>query len=106
MSDMFVAVARKDGCVVNLLPYCADDPSDLDKVMFDAANKMALAVSGAVASFCGGGYDVISRGFIVSFRAEMLEYISPEPDFDDSMDGDAQSALASAGFGTDEDYGG
>ena len=25
--------------------------------------------------------------------------------FDDSMDGDAQSALASAGWGTDEDYG-
>lgn len=26
-------------------------------------------------------------------------------DFDDSMDGDEASALASAGFGTDEDYG-
>ena len=26
-------------------------------------------------------------------------------DFDDSMDGDAESALASAGYGTDEDYG-
>lgn len=26
-------------------------------------------------------------------------------DYDDSMDGDAESALASAGFGTDEDYG-
>jgi hypothetical protein len=26
--------------------------------------------------------------------------------YDDSMDGDAQSALASAGWGTDEDYGG
>ena len=25
--------------------------------------------------------------------------------YDDSMDGDAESALASAGFGTDEDYG-
>ena len=32
-----------------------------------------------------------------------------EPDgydgYDDSMDGDHESALASAGFGTDEDYG-
>lgn len=28
-----------------------------------------------------------------------------EEDLDESMDGDAQSALASAGFGTDEDYG-
>lgn len=25
--------------------------------------------------------------------------------YDESMDGDAESALASAGFGTDEDYG-
>ena len=29
-----------------------------------------------------------------------------EDDYDDSMDGDHASALASAGFGTDEDYGG
>jgi hypothetical protein len=27
-----------------------------------------------------------------------------EPEYDDSMDGDAQSALSSAGFGTSEDY--
>lgn len=26
-------------------------------------------------------------------------------EYDDSMDGDAESALASAGWGTDEDYG-
>ena len=26
-------------------------------------------------------------------------------DYDDSMDGDAESALASVGWGTDEDYG-
>lgn len=32
------------------------------------------------------------------------EYI-PEPDYDDSMDGDHDSAMASAGWGTDEDYG-
>jgi hypothetical protein len=28
----------------------------------------------------------------------------PDNSPDDSMDGDAESALASAGFGTDEDY--
>lgn len=28
-----------------------------------------------------------------------------EPDYDDSMDGDFDSAMASAGLGTDEDYG-
>jgi hypothetical protein len=27
-----------------------------------------------------------------------------DEEFDDSMDGDAESALASAGWGTDEDY--
>lgn len=32
--------------------------------------------------------------------------VPSDDDFDDSMDGDAESALASAGFGTDEDYGG
>lgn len=32
--------------------------------------------------------------------------IEPDRDYyDDSMDGDHESALASAGFGTDEDYG-
>jgi len=32
--------------------------------------------------------------------------LAPEPDdFDDSMDGDFDSGMASAGFGTDEDYG-
>jgi hypothetical protein len=29
----------------------------------------------------------------------------PEDHFDESMDGDHDSAMASAGFGTDEDYG-
>ena len=30
----------------------------------------------------------------------------PDDDYDESMDGDHASALASAGLGTDEDYGG
>tara|TARA_R110002020_G_scaffold225080_3_gene435095 strand:- start:292 stop:759 length:468 start_codon:yes stop_codon:yes gene_type:complete len=33
-------------------------------------------------------------------------YFSKEDTLDESMDGDHESALASAGFGTDEDYGG
>jgi len=36
--------------------------------------------------------------------SDMLMYGSPDP-YDDSMDGDAESALASVGWGTDEDYG-
>ena len=33
------------------------------------------------------------------------DYEDGQYDYDDSMDGDEASALASAGFGTDEDYG-
>jgi len=36
--------------------------------------------------------------------SDMYDYDDRE--YDDSMDGDHESALASAGFGTDEDYGG
>lgn len=32
--------------------------------------------------------------------------VEDDDDYDDSMDGDHESGLASAGFGTDEDYGG
>jgi len=32
-------------------------------------------------------------------------YINQEYDYDESMDGDFDSAMTSAGFGTDEDYG-
>ena len=35
---------------------------------------------------------------------EANEFIIDE-DYDDSMDGDFDTAMASAGFGTDEDYG-
>ena len=37
---------------------------------------------------------------------ERAEELADEYDYDDSMDGDHESALASAGWGTDEDYGG
>lgn len=50
----------------------------------------------------------------VAFSADYDEWlalvdsqIAPEvPEDDCPLDGDAESALASAGFGTDEDYGG
>lgn len=38
-------------------------------------------------------------------EAEWGALNNDEDDIDDSMDGDAASALASAGWGTDEDYG-
>ena len=36
---------------------------------------------------------------------ERIDEIMNGDQFDDSMDGDFDSAMASAGFGTDEDYG-
>ena len=36
---------------------------------------------------------------------DLSDYEVENDSFDDSMDGDAESALASAGWGTDEDYG-
>jgi hypothetical protein len=38
----------------------------------------------------------------------IIEYLDKfdDSEYNDSMDGDEASALASAGFGTDEDYGG
>mgnify|MGYP003327841651 CR=1 FL=1 len=36
---------------------------------------------------------------------DALDTMGVEPDYDDSMDGDFDSAMASAGWGTDEDYG-
>jgi orotate phosphoribosyltransferase-like protein len=34
-----------------------------------------------------------------------ISYSDEGPEYDDSMDGDWDSGMASAGFGTDEDYG-
>ena len=39
-------------------------------------------------------------------RKDVIDMANYEDDYyDDSMDGDFDSAMASAGFGTDEDYG-
>lgn len=41
------------------------------------------------------------------FYGETMDYsdYNDDRDYDDSMDGDFDSAMTSAGFGTDEDYG-
>lgn len=41
----------------------------------------------------------------VLFDAITDDLTAEEYDYDDSMDGDFDSGMASAGFGTDEDYG-
>ena len=45
-------------------------------------------------------HDIYPEDTVLQEGEEEVEY------FDDDMDGDAASALASAGWGTDEDYGG
>ena len=46
----------------------------------------------------------LSLADVEMYHSEMISQIV-ENDYDDSMDGDFDSAMASAGFGTDEDYG-
>ena len=46
----------------------------------------------------------LSLADVEMYHSEMISQIA-ENNYDDSMDGDFDSAMASAGFGTDEDYG-
>lgn len=41
----------------------------------------------------------------LSWVDEIADEYASQVDYDDSMDGDHDSAMASAGWGTDEDYG-
>lgn len=45
----------------------------------------------------------VSEMIVSQFREEFVS--DYDRDYDDSMDGDFDSAMASAGYGTDEDYG-
>ncbi len=69
-------------------------------------------VTDIVAMLCDG-YTVVE---VANYFGETVETINQvaadfgipddfDADYDDSMDGDFDSAMASAGFGTDEDYG-
>ena len=57
----------------------------------------------------GHGFETIARqlDIPVDWVVEVAESLEGPDDsgYDDSMDGDAASALASVGWGTDEDYG-
>ena len=50
-------------------------------------------------------YDDIEDFYGECMDTDLSDYEVEDDSFDDSMDGDAESALASAGWGTDEDYG-
>jgi hypothetical protein len=58
----------------------------------------------------GATFAQIKNAFPMLREDEIDEYLAnqdhlDDDDFDDSMDGDHESALASAGFGMDESYG-
>ena len=54
------------------------------------------------------GYNVYTIGTMLNIPVEMVdEFVAnfTEVSYNESMDGDFDSAMASAGMGTDEDYG-
>ena len=79
--------------------------------MFDNMYEVRIANSGDVAGF-PRSHDGLEKAIILASRegTEVTfdgDVVWPEesPEIDESMDGDHDSAMASAGFGTDEDYG-
>jgi len=71
--------------------------SELDVELREAFAKGLTAEDAAV--LAGVPVEMVQAFF------EMLEDELDAESYDDSMDGDFDSAMASAGYGTDEDYG-
>jgi len=65
------------------------DPEELASAIFDAIGDL-------------GALELVENTIGETIEAAATQ---PEPDHEDPLDGDAVSALASAGFATDEDYG-
>ena len=70
---------------------------DTPERIAEALNIPVQMVTDAMATM---GVDTTTDAYYDTLAAENFA------DYDDSMDGDTASALASAGWGTDEDYGG
>ena len=72
--------------------------SKINELVLDIQSDIADGIMsfGRIAELHG-----VSRADVEAIADEMME----QDAYDDSMDGDHESALASAGFGTDEDYG-
>lgn len=67
-------------------------------------------ISISIQEMLASGYDFQEISNILNVPIEWVEIEwklmeESENDYDDSMDGDHESALASVGWGTDEDYG-
>ena len=71
--------------------------------------KMSALVLDIEESLCAGddvGDIAIRYGVTVNDVLNIKEHMMDSiDDYDDSMDGDFDTAMASAGYGTDEDYG-
>ncbi len=50
-------------------------------------------------------YDTSFNDYMDSIGVDTDDFLETDADYDESMDGDFDSAMTSAGFGTDEDYG-
>lgn len=73
--------------------------SVMSNLAFDLQNMIEEGYSNSViAEALGVSVDIVEQ-----YRQELSDMVEY---YNDSMDGDFDSALASAGFGTDEDYGG
>lgn len=106
--DIYIAVGRQADCIDSVLPYYADTPEELSALMHADACEFAVNFDGEVKEV-EGGYDVYSDEHTIEFqiRAEQISHVETileDDEPDDSMDGDTESALASAGWGTDESY--
>jgi len=72
--------------------------SVMSNLAIDLENMIEEGYSNSVIAEALG----VSVDIVAQFRQECDDI----DDYDESMDGDFDSAMTSAGFGTDEDYGG
>ncbi len=80
-----------------------DQASDLNYVTTDRCDSCGVRAEGTMFHAAGATGRVCEVLFLC-FTCQPVEE-SDDEDYDDSMDGDHDSAMASAGWGTDEDYG-
>lgn len=59
----------------------------------------------AVSEIARDSLGILTEDQVTQVILEYGEEYSESADYDDSMDGDFDSSMTSAGFGTDEDYG-
>ena len=85
----------------DMLTLMADDgyyPESVEALEATVMESFDLPEAGLIADF-------VNVAFAQVDWQEIYDHYALEEEYDESMDGDAASALASAGFGTDEDYG-